>query len=106
MWVAGRRAVMEAIRAGRATEVLIGDWAKPVRSFSEIREAASNRSIPVRVVPWVKLDEIDANHRGVVARVGRAGEISERTLSDWDFGEVDVVVVLDGVTDPQNLGAA
>src|SRR5207244_2911396 len=30
----------------------------------------------------------------------------ERDLSAWGFGPDDVVVVLDGITDPQNLGAA
>src|SRR5919198_4338371 len=106
MWVAGRRAVLEAIRAGRVAEVLLGDWVRSVPSFGEIREAAEQRQVRLRVVPWVTLDDIDPNHRGVAARIARARELSERTLSGWEFGPADVVVVLDGITDPQNLGAA
>jgi 23S rRNA (guanosine2251-2'-O)-methyltransferase len=106
MWVAGRRAVLEAIRAGRVAEVLLGDWVRTVPSFGEIREAAEQRQVRLRVVPWVTLDDIDPNHRGVAARIARARELSERTLSGWEFGPADVVVVLDGITDPQNLGAA
>lgn len=46
------------------------------------------------------------DHQGVVARVARPEELTERDLSTWAFAEDAVVVVLDGVTDPQNLGAA
>src|SRR5439155_8270407 len=40
------------------------------------------------------------------ARVALPPELSERDLAAHGFGTDDVVVVLDGVTDPQNLGAA
>jgi 23S rRNA (guanosine2251-2'-O)-methyltransferase len=35
-----------------------------------------------------------------------APTISERELAEWDFAEDALVVILDGITDPQNLGAA
>jgi 23S rRNA (guanosine2251-2'-O)-methyltransferase len=106
MWVAGRRAVLEAIRGGRVSEVPLGDWVKTVPWFAEIRTAAEERQIRLRVVPWVKLDDIDPNHRGVAARIAGSQEVSDRGLGGWEFGPSDVVVVLDGITDPQNLGAA
>src|SRR3989304_4524794 len=37
---------------------------------------------------------------------GPRGPIGERELAEWPFAEDALVVVLDGVTDPQNLGAA
>jgi len=50
------------------------------------------------------------DHRGVVARTvkGRAGrrQMGERDLATMPFGADALVVVLDGITDPQNLGAA
>jgi 23S rRNA (guanosine2251-2'-O)-methyltransferase len=42
----------------------------------------------------------------VVARVRLPEPIGERDLATWPFGDEDLVVVLDGITDPQNLGAA
>jgi 23S rRNA (guanosine2251-2'-O)-methyltransferase len=51
-----------------------------------------------------------ADHRGVVARTvgGREGgrQMGERDLVTMAFAEDALVVVLDGITDPQNLGAA
>jgi 23S rRNA (guanosine2251-2'-O)-methyltransferase len=50
-----------------------------------------------------------ADHRGVLARTG-APEVrpvlGERDLSTFAFGPDAFVVVLDGIEDPQNLGAA
>lgn len=42
----------------------------------------------------------------MVARVQTPRALAERDLSTWPFGADALVVVLDGVTDPQNLGAA
>ena len=51
-----------------------------------------------------------ADHRGVVARTAgaRAGRrpLGERDLATFPFAADALVVVLDGITDPQNLGAA
>ena len=42
----------------------------------------------------------------MVALVEATAELGERDLASWPFGGDDIVVVLDGITDPQNLGAA
>ncbi len=48
------------------------------------------------------------DHRGVVARTmgGAERELGERELAHHPFADDAIVVVLDGITDPQNLGAA
>ena len=46
------------------------------------------------------------DHRGVVAELRPVEALGERELARWSFAEDAIVVVLDGVTDPQNLGAA
>lgn len=68
--------------------------------------AAEAAGVPVQTVAGRELDRAAADHQGVVARIRPSAELSERALSTWPFGADDVVVVLDGITDPQNLGAA
>jgi 23S rRNA (guanosine2251-2'-O)-methyltransferase len=102
----GRRAALEAVRSGRALEVLVSGSARETPGLREVLEAARGAGIAVRRVAREELDRLAADHRGVVARVARAEEPGERELARWPFGPEDLVVVLDGVADPQNLGAA
>ncbi len=104
--VAGRRAVAEAIRAGLADEVLMARGAKATPALRDVLDSAERERVPVREVADVELDALADDHHGVVARVRPAPELSERDLATWPFEENAVVVVLDGITDPQNLGAA
>jgi 23S rRNA (guanosine2251-2'-O)-methyltransferase len=107
-FVAGKRAVQEAVRAGDAIEVLVARGARSNRGMRDVLEAASASHVRVREVPRAALDELARDHRGVVARVhDRAADaLDERAMASFPFGPDDVVVVLDGVEDPQNLGAA
>ena len=105
--VSGRRAVAEALRAGIASEVLIGSSAKRTQGLRAVLDAAAERGLPVRTVPRETLDALAAEHQDVVARLGNLPEdLSERELAMFPFAPDAVVVVLDGITDPQNLGAA
>ncbi|MEX0832342.1 MAG: 23S rRNA (guanosine(2251)-2'-O)-methyltransferase RlmB [Actinomycetota bacterium] len=103
--VTGKRAVLEAIRSGRATEVLVSGSARQTEGLRELLAEAERRGTPVREVLRGELDALARNHRGVAATVGETPELSERELADRLFGDDAIVVVLDGVTDPQNLGA-
>ena len=108
--VAGRRAVAEAIRAGRATEVRIAAAARSTQGLRSLLDAADAAGIPTRRVDRRELDALAADNQGAVAFVagegGRKSELSERDVAEWPFADDALVVVLDGVTDPQNLGAA
>lgn len=104
--VAGKRAVLEATRAGRAREILIAESAQETPGLREVLAAAAEADVRVRHVPAESLDELAEAHRGVVATVDMPKELSERELAAFPFAEDALVVVLDGVTDPQNLGAA
>jgi len=106
--VSGRRAVSEAMRAGRVSEVLIVSSPKVTAGMRAVLDAASEQRVPVRTVPRATLDALADEHQGVVARlVGEASEeLSERDLASFPFTDDALVIVLDGVTDPQNLGAA
>lgn len=102
--VAGRRAVLEAVRAGLAAEVLIARGSRTTPGLREVLEAAG--STTVREVDRPELDSLAADHHGVVARVRLPEPVGERELSATAFGQDALVVVLDGIEDPQNLGAA
>jgi 23S rRNA (guanosine2251-2'-O)-methyltransferase len=108
--VTGRRAVVEALRAGQVREVLIATGARDTQGLLAVREAARAAKVPVRPTDRRELDRMAADHRGVVARTvgGRASrrQMGERDLATMAFAEDALVVVLDGITDPQNLGAA
>ena len=105
--VAGKRAVAEAIRGGLATEVLVASSPALTQGLRSVLEAAEDRGVPVRTVARAALDALAEDHRGVVARMGVSGEVlSERDLATFAFGADAVVVVLDGIEDPQNLVAA
>lgn len=102
----GRRAVLEAVRAGFAREVLVARGARVTPALRDVLEAADSAGVPVLDVRRDELDAIAADHHGVVSRVRLPRPLGERELADWPFGEDDVVIALDGIDDPQNLGAA
>jgi 23S rRNA (guanosine2251-2'-O)-methyltransferase len=103
---AGRRAALEAIRSGLAHEVLVARSARPTQGLREVLEAAAASGVPVRPVAREALDRLASEHHGVVARVRHPPELDERALATRAWGPDDLVVVLDGVADPRNLGAA
>jgi 23S rRNA (guanosine2251-2'-O)-methyltransferase len=105
--VAGRRPALEAVRAGLALEVLLVEEARSTTALRELVEAAAVSGVPVRRVTRERLESLvsDTAHQGVVARVRMPPELSESDLGSRRWSEDAVVVVLDGVTDPRNIGA-
>jgi 23S rRNA (guanosine2251-2'-O)-methyltransferase len=104
--VSGRRAVLEAVRAGIASRVLVVRGARSTEGLRDVLSAAEEGNVPLRETDRAELDRLAEDHRGVVATIRIPSPIGERELAEWPFDERDVVVVLDGITDPQNLGAA
>jgi 23S rRNA (guanosine2251-2'-O)-methyltransferase len=96
------------VRAGKVSEVLVVSSPTVTQGLRAILEAAEADRVPIRTVRRAELDRLAQDHQGVVARIGAsvAAPLTERDLSTFPFADDAVVVVLDGVTDPQNLGAA
>lgn len=104
--IGGRRAVLEAIRAGRARRVLLARGARATPGLRELIAEAERSAVPMREADRADLDARRVvDHQGVVAVVGLPSELDERALTTFDFGPDALAVVLDGITDPQNLGA-
>ena len=99
----GVHPVREALRAQRPLDkVLIAKGASG-RRIQEIIELCRERGIPVRFEPRDALDRVSkgATHQGVIA-FGAAHDYVE--LNDVLEG-AKLLVILDGVEDPHNLGA-
>jgi 23S rRNA (guanosine2251-2'-O)-methyltransferase len=98
--IPGRRAVSEALRANRSLhEVVLADHG---RDLDDLAEFARSTGVPVRRTGHGELGRLARGvvHQGAVAVAPAFGYVSLDDLAD-----ADLVVVLDGVTDPQNLGA-
>ena len=103
----GRNPIREAIKAGRDIEKLLvakGDLSATAR---EIIAMARDRHIPIQTVERARLDEITKNHQGMLAFASayRYYDVEDMLEDAAQKGEAPFLIVLDGVTDPQNLGA-
>lgn len=100
--VPGRRPVAEALRAGRRLhEVVV---ARDDRGdLGQLAAQARAAGIAVRTADRDRLDDLAAGvlHQGVVALAPDFGYADLDVLA----GGGDLIVVLDGITDPHNLGA-
>jgi 23S rRNA (guanosine2251-2'-O)-methyltransferase len=106
--------VLEALRVGQRTieRVTIAEGARHNR-LRELIELARRANVPVHFAPRVDLVRLvgaDANHQGVVASVAAArytdaDDLLDALASRVGTDDPPLVVVLDGVEDPRNLGA-
>ena len=103
--VAGRHAVAEALRAGvRLERVLIAPGSKPAAILDEIQHLARTARVPVEIADRPRLSALagSAVHQGVVA-----------VARPFDYASPEAVIgvpeprllLIDGVTDPANLGS-
>jgi 23S rRNA (guanosine2251-2'-O)-methyltransferase len=104
--IGGRRTALEAVRAGRASEVLVVRGARRTPAYRELLGAAASAGVVVREAEREELDRAAPDHHGAVARVRLPDELGERDLVSWPFADDAFVAALDGVDDPQNLGSA
>lgn len=79
------------------------------RRMTEVLELAARFGVHVDTLARAKLDQrSEGQHQGVIARIKPAPEWQEQDLLDWLAGphqRPPLLLVLDGVTDPHNLGA-
>ena len=103
----GRNPIREALRAGRDIEKLLVARGELIGSAREIVGMAKDAKIVVQEVARERLDAMAPNHQGLIAV---ASAYSYKTVDDMlalakERGEAPLLVILDGVTDPHNLGA-
>lgn len=103
----GRNPIREAIKAGRDIEKLLVMKGELSGSAREIVARAHEAHIIVQEVDKIRLDAIYPHHQGMLAFVSAAkyAELDDIFATAQERGEQPLVVVLDGITDPHNLGA-
>lgn len=104
MIIYGINPVLEALRAGRVKELRVGDRADD--RLKQLLAAAAERGVRVRRVPADALERDSRRgvHQGVVADVEKAENYSVDEIVRG-ASAAPLVVVLDGIEDPHNLGA-
>lgn len=108
--VVGRNPVVEALRAGvPATALYVMQF---VDSDDRVRDSlrfAGQRGIPLLEAPRLELDRMTAgsNHQGLALQVPPYDYAHPADLANraFDAAEDPLIVALDSVTDPRNLGA-
>ncbi len=109
-WVAGRNSVVEALRAGMpATAVYVAEGTERDGRLREAFQLAAEAGVALMEVPRGELDRMTggAVHQGLAARVPAYEYAHPDDLLDKaaEAGEPPLIVALDSVTDPRNLGA-
>ena len=110
MIVYGAHAVFEALRAGRATRVSLvargGGAPAANKRTADLVAEARRAGVPVDTISEDQASKLSSGrpHQGVVAEVGIPQEWSPADLVGAARSPA-LVVVLDGIEDPHNLGA-
>ena len=103
----GRNPIREALKSGRDIEKLLVARGELSGSAREIVAIAHEQRVPVQEVDRARLDALAQNHQGMVAFASayQYHTVEEMLALATERGEAPFLVVLDGVTDPHNLGA-
>ena len=105
--LAGRNPIREALKAGRDNEKLLVQKGELTGSAREIVQMAKEAHIPVQEVEHQRLNELAKNHQGMVAFASayQYSTVEAMLAEAEEKGEDPFLILLDGITDPHNLGA-
>jgi 23S rRNA (guanosine2251-2'-O)-methyltransferase len=106
--IEGRNAVLELLSADkrRCFEIYMQQGLDGAAVLDEIAELASEARVPIRLVGAFELDDRAKSevHQGVIARAEPLQPVALEALIERR-DTAPFLLVLDGVTDPHNLGA-
>lgn len=110
--LAGIHAIKHAFEAGQAVDELLVEKGKRHPRLNELIHLAKKAGVKVSFVPREALQRLAQGvpHQGVVAECPAAGDaVMALSFQDWlktlDMETKPLVLLLDQVTDPHNLGA-
>lgn len=104
--ICGRNPIREALRAGRPIEKLLAA-SELSGSARKIVKMAKDAGAVVQIVDRARLDQIYPAHQGLLAYVAavKYSSVEEMLALAKEKGEDPFLILLDGITDPHNLGA-
>lgn len=107
-YIVGRNAVREALRSGRTIQRLFITNDKVQGSLQEIIGLAKDKGIELRRVDDKQLSKYADGvvHQGVVALAApvKFADLGE-VLQNWSSDKAPLLILLDGIEDPHNMGA-
>lgn len=107
--VGGWHAVAAALAAGRTVDRVLLRYGRDDARALDLSERAAERRVPVERVSAEELDALlpDVDHQGVAAFAAPAEPLDENALDELltTAGESPLLLALDRVQDPHNLGA-
>lgn len=105
----GRNPVLEALRKGRPISRIWLQEGLKEAALGEIKALCHQGNIPFKTSDKQNLDRITDNalHQGIVAQAGAKAYVAWETMLEEarSKGETPLLVMLDEVEDPYNLGA-
>ena len=108
MLIYGRNAVMEALRQGQTTRVLVARGVHQ-KLLEDLRREAARAGADVQEVPRIQLDQAlkTTQHQGVAAELPEVvtADLDDALQLARDRDERALLVLLDHLTDPRNVGA-
>lgn len=105
--VIGKKAVMEAVKTGKALERIYLQNNIGGKEIAEITKLAEQARIPVNKVPEAKLTSFNVQgHEGCIALVSKMQyqDLQEVISHVVESGETPMFLLLDGITDIRNIG--
>ncbi len=108
-WIAGKHPVLEALKSGYALNKIWLSEHLQRAQVAAILEEAKARGVVVQYADKRKLDQMvpGTAHQGVVAQGAAAAyvEVDDLLARAAELGEAPLLVLLDEVEDPHNLGS-
>ena len=108
-WIYGRNAVFEVLRAQRrhADQLRIARRLQPSKRLERIKKLAHEQKIPLDIVEKTNLNKLGSGHQGVALRTAAYpySDMGQMLILADERGEKPLILLLDTLQDPQNLGS-
>jgi 23S rRNA (guanosine2251-2'-O)-methyltransferase len=108
-WLYGRNAVYEALRANRRQpeRLIISNKVQPSKSIERIKSLAQAQRIPTEKVDKSALNKMGTGHQGVALKASAYpyADIAQMLALANERKEQPLLLLLDTLQDPQNLGS-
>lgn len=106
--ICGKNPVLEALRSGRTINKVLAAAGQEPGFLRQVKELCRESGVPFMQAERAALDAEYPNHRGVVALAApfAYAEVEDMLAAAEAKGEAPLLLVLAGVEDPHNLGAA